>query len=308
MLAGLPPAPPPREDAPTPGAGVGFALAANTIWGLVPAYWKTLADVPAHELTAWRALWAAGVGLLLLIATRRTRELGAAFRERRLALPIVLSGALIAVNWLVFIHAVGTDRVSHTSLGYYVNPLVSVALGFLVLRERLRPAQWAAVAVAATGVVWWTLRLGGLPWIAAALAASFALYGLVRKLVPVAPLVGFALEMLYLAPLAAAWLATRPSLVLADADLARHAWVAVSGVVTAAPLVCFAAAARRLPLAVLGIFQYIAPSLALLLAVAAYGEAFTRHHAISFGCVAAALTIFTTDSLHASRRAARIPA
>jgi len=308
MLAGLSPEAPPRDPAPSPGAGVGFALAAYTIWGLLPAYWKTLTDVPADELTAWRALWAAVVGVGLLAATRRTRELVAALREPRLALPIVLSGALIAVNWLVFLYAVASDRVSHTSLGYYVNPLVSVALGFSVLRERLRPAQWLAVGVAAAGVVWWTLRLGGLPWIAAALAGSFALYGLVRKLVPVAPLVGFALEMLTLAPFAAGWLLSRPALALADADPARHAWVALSGVLTAAPLVCFASAARRLPLVVLGIFQYIAPSLALWLAVAVYGEAFTRHHAVSFGCVAVALAIFTTDSLRAARRAARAPA
>jgi chloramphenicol-sensitive protein RarD len=218
---------------------------------------------------------------------------------------MVLSGALIAVNWLVFIYAVSSDRVSHTSLGYYVNPLVSVALGFFVLREGLRPAQWFAVGVASAGVVWWTLQLGGLPWIAAALAGSFALYGLVRKLVPLPSLVGFALEMLYLAPLAATYLASRPTLALADAGASLHAWVAVSGIVTAAPLVCFASAARRLPLAVLGIFQYIAPSLALLLAVAVYGEAFTHHHAVSFGCVALALSIFSLDSFRAGRHPAR---
>jgi chloramphenicol-sensitive protein RarD len=270
----------------------------------VPAYWKTLADLPPDELTAVRALWAAAVGVALLLVTRRTRELHAAASTRRLALPILLSGALIAFNWLVFIHAVNSDRVSHTSLGYYVNPLVSVALGFFLLREVLRPAQWVAVAVAALGVAWWALRLGGLPWIAAALAGSFALYGLVRKLVPVPSLVGFALEMLYLAPFAALYLATRPNLALADIDVKRHAWIAVSGVVTAAPLVCFASAARRLPLAVLGIFQYIAPSLALLLAVGVYGEAFTTNHAVSFGCVAVALSIFSVDSFRAGRRPA----
>ena len=296
---------PPRRGAGAAPSGVGYALAAYAIWGLVPAYWKTLSDVPAAELTAWRALWAVAVGVALLVVTRRTRELRSAIREPRLALPIALSGALIAANWLVFLYAVATDRISHTSLGYYVNPLVSVALGCLVLREWLRPAQWLAVGIAAAGVAWWTLRLGGLPWIAAALAASFALYGLVRKLVPVPPLIGFTLEMLYLAPVAAGYLASRPDLALAGADAALHAWVALSGFVTAVPLVCFASAARRMPLAVLGIFQYIAPSLALWLAVVAYGEAFTRHHAVTFACVAAALVIFSADSLRAARRAAR---
>ncbi len=295
---------PNATDSLGPGAGAGFAIAAYAIWGLVPAYWKTLADLPADELTAVRAVWAAGVGVVLLLGTGRLRELGAAARESRLALPILLSGGLIAINWLVFIHAVSTDRVSHTSLGYYVNPLVSVALGFFLLKERLRPAQWVAVGVAALGVVWWALRLGGLPWIAVALAVSFALYGLVRKLVPVPSLVGFALEMLYLAPFAGFYLAARPSLALADVDATRHAWIAVSGIVTAAPLVFFASAAKRLPLAVLGIFQYIAPSLALGLAVVVYREAFTAHHAVSFGCVALALAIFTVDSFRAARRPA----
>ena len=274
---------------------------AYAIWGFVPAYWKTLSGLPVDELTAWRALWAAGLGLLLIAVTRGGRALRAAASEPRLMAPIALSGVLIAINWLVFIHAVDTDRVSHTSLGYYVNPLVSVALGFFVLGERLRPGQWLAVAVAAGGVVWWTIALGGLPWIAAALAISFGLYGLVRKLVPVSALAGFALEMCALAPLAAAYLATRPTLALGDADAARHAWLAVSGVVTAAPLVCFAGAARRLPLAVLGLFQYIAPSLALGLAVFAYDEPFTRDHALSFGCVALALAILTVDSFAAAR-------
>jgi len=152
-------------------------------------------------------------------------------------------------------------------------------------------------------VAWWTVSLGGLPWIAAVLAGSFALYGLVRKLVPVPALVGFAMEMLLLAPWAAAFLASRPELVLGDAPASRHAWVAVSGVVTAAPLVCFASAARRLPLVVLGLFQYIAPSLALGLALFAYGEPFTPDHGVSFGCVALALAIFSADAWVAARRA-----
>ena len=286
------------------GAGVGFAVTAYAIWGLVPAYWKTLTHVPVDELTAWRAVWAAFVGVALLLLTRRAGELRAAAANVRLALPIALSGLLIAINWGVFLYAVSTDRVSHTSLGYYVNPLVSVALGFFVLGERLRPAQWLAVCVAGAGVAWWTLRLGGLPWIAAVLAGSFALYGLVRKLVPVPSLVGFSLEMLYLAPIALAYLAWLPSPALAGAGAPLHAWVAVSGAVTAAPLVCFASAAKRLPLAVLGIFQYIAPSLALLLAVGLYGEAFGGDHAISFGCVAVALVIFTLDSFRTPRRPA----
>ena len=180
---------------------------------------------------------------------------------------------------------------------------VSVALGFVVLRERLRPAQWVAVAVAAVGIAWWTARLGGLPWISAVLAVSFALYGLVRKLAPIGSLVGFALEMLVLAPPAAVFLAAQPtgSLALPGAQTRVDLWLAASGLVTAAPLVFFASATRRLPLIAIGVFQYLSPSLALLLAVLWFGEPFTRDHAIAFGFVAVALSIFTLDALRSTR-------
>jgi chloramphenicol-sensitive protein RarD len=299
------PVPPDRPpSAPeTTAAGTAFALAAYGLWGLMPAYWKQLAAIPAAELTAWRALCSAAFGVGLLLVTRRSRELVRVLRTARNALPIALSAALLGVNWLVFIFAVQTDRITDTSLGYYVNPLVSVALGFAVLRERLRPGQWLAVAIAALGVVWWMLRLGGLPWISTALAVSFALYGLVRKLTPISSLTGFVLEMLFLAPFAVAFLAAQPSegLALPSADGAVDAWLAASGLVTAAPLVFFASATRRLPLTAIGIIQYISPSLALLLAVLWYGESFTRDHAIAFGFVAVALSIFTLDALRTTR-------
>ena len=294
----------PNDHSPsTAAAGTAFALAAYGLWGLAPAYWKQLAPIPAAELTSWRALCSAAFGIALLVLTRRSHELTRVLRSARSALPIALSAALLGVNWLVFIYAVQVGRITDTSLGYYVNPLVSVALGFIVLGERLRPGQWLAVAVASAGVVWWTTRLGGLPWISSALAVSFALYGLVRKLVLISSLAGFALEMLFLAPLAAVFLAVQPSgsLALPGAGAGVNAWLALSGLVTAAPLVFFASATRRLPLTAIGIFQYISPSLALLLAVLWYGEPFTRDHAISFGFVAVALSIFTLDALRMTR-------
>jgi chloramphenicol-sensitive protein RarD len=290
-------------------AGTAFALAAYGLWGVMPAYWKQLAPIPAAELTAWRALCSAASGVLMLVLLRRSRDVVRALRSARDALPIAISAALLGVNWLVFIFAVQTDRITDTSLGYYVNPLVSVALGFAVLGERLRPAQWIAVAVAGGGAVWWTARLGGLPWISAALAVSFALYGLVRKLVPISSLAGFALEMLFLAPLALVFLAVQPSgsLALPGASAGVLAWFAASGLVTAAPLVFFASATRRLPLTAIGIFQYLSPSLALLIALLWYGEPFTRDHAISFGFVAVALSIFTLDALRSTREASPAP-
>jgi chloramphenicol-sensitive protein RarD len=297
------PDPPPSAPVST-AAGTAFALAAYGLWGVMPAYWKQLAPIPAAELTAWRALCSAASGMLLLLSLRRSHELVRALRSARDALPIVLSAALLGVNWLVFIFAVQTGRITDTSLGYYVNPLVSIALGFAVLGERLRPTQWLAVAIAAGGAIWWTARLGGLPWISAALAVSFALYGLVRKLVPISSLAGFALEMLFLAPLALVFLAAQPagSLALPGASAGVVVWLAASGIVTAAPLVFFASATRRLPLAAIGIFQYLSPSLALLLAVVWYREPFTRDHAIAFGFVAVALSIFTLDALRSTRK------
>jgi chloramphenicol-sensitive protein RarD len=300
---------PARPAAQSAAAGTAFAFTAYALWGVMPVYWKQLASIPAAELTAWRALCSAVFGIALLLITGRTRDLVGGLASARRALPIALSALLLGANWLVFIFAVQTDRITDTSLGYYVNPLVSVALGFAVLRERLRPAQWLAVGVAAGGVAWWTVQLGGLPWISAALAVSFALYGLVRKLAPVASLVGFALEMLFLAPLAVVFLAAQPAgdLALGSAGGAAGAWLAASGIVTAAPLVCFASATRRLPLSSIGILQYLSPSLALLLAVLHYGESFTRDHAIAFGFVATALSIFSLDALRATRDASSVP-
>jgi chloramphenicol-sensitive protein RarD len=299
-----------NDHAPsTTAAGTAFALAAYGLWGLAPAYWKQLSLIPAPELTAWRALYSAAFGVALLVIMRRAHELTGVLRNARELLPIALSAALLGVNWLVFIFAVQIGRITDTSLGYYVNPLVSVALGFVVLGERLRRAQWVAVAVASAGVVWWSTQLGGLPWISTALAVSFALYGLVRKLVPISSLAGFALEMLFLAPPAAIFLAAQPagSLVLAGAGTDVDLWLAASGLVTAAPLVFFASATRRLPLAAIGIFQYISPSLALLLAVLWYGEPFTRDHAVAFGFVAVALSIFTLDALRTTREPSPAP-
>ena len=289
--------------------GAAYAVAAYLIWGLVPAFWKPLSHLGSLELTAWRALFAAAVGIALVVASGRLSELSTALRTPRGVASILCAALLIGVNWWVFLYSVETDRVSHTSLGYYVNPLMSVALGFLLLGERLRPPQAVAVAVATLGVLWWTWQLGGLPWISTALAGSFALYGLVKRRTSLSPQVSFAGEMLCLSPVAIAILALQPGPRVFPAEsLGLSLWIALSGVVTAAPLVLFASAARRLPLVMLGVFQYIAPTLALLLAVAAYREPFTWQHAGTFVCVWIALLIFTVDSFRTLRRPAAITA
>jgi chloramphenicol-sensitive protein RarD len=281
-----------------------YALAAYGVWGFAPVYWRALDVVPAPQQLAHRVLWSLAVGVALLLLTRRVGELRAALRSRRHLLPMIASAALIGSNWLVFLYAIETDRVLDTSLGYYINPLISVLMGTLLLGEKLRPWQMAAVGLAAAGVLQLGLSLGALPWISLVLAVSFALYGLVRKLAPVMPVVGFTLETAILAPLGLAFLLfvrAEGNDATGDATLALRLLLVGSGAFTALPLLCFNSAAKRLRLSTVGLFQYIAPSIAFVLAVALYDEPFTRAHAITFGCVWGALAIYSLDGLRAPR-------
>jgi len=290
--------------APTRSGAV-YAVAAYTSWGLLPAYWKSLADVPALEVLMHRVAGTVVFACLLLTVSRRWEEVRAALRSRRALALLAASSLLIAGNWLTFIWAVGQHQIVATSLGYYLNPIVNVGIGMVVLREQLRPLQLVAVAIAAAGVAYFTAAQGGLPWISLVLALSFALYGLVRKTVSVASLAGLAIETAALAPLAVAGIAWREAhgsgafARAADLSPAVPWLLGCAGVVTATPLVWFASAARRLRLATLGLFQYIAPSLSLLLAVLVYGEPFTRAHAIVFACIWTALALYTLESWRA---------
>lgn len=287
---------------------MGLAFAAYGLWGFAPVYWKLLRALPAAELLAHRVLGSLAVGLLLVAATRRWRELAAVLRSHQRVLPIVASSLLIGLNWLVFIQAVNTGHVLATSLGYFLNPLVSVLLGVAFLGERLTRGQLAAVVIGAAGVVYWAVDLGEAPWIALTLAASFGLYGLVRKLASVGPLEGFTLEVLLLAPAALAYLAhlgAQDVMTLPHVGVDVKALLAGAGVITAAPLLCFTSAARLLPLSTLGFFQYLAPSLSFLIAVGLYREPFGRAQAVAFSCVWAALALFwlaTRRALGASER------
>ena len=278
--------------------GLLYALGAYGLWGVSPIYWKWVSEVPADEMLTWRALWALAVTLVFGALTGRARHARAALRRPRLLLALALTGGLLALNWFTFIWAVQTDRILATSLGYYMSPLVHVLLGMLVLGERLVRAQGIALAIATAGVVYLTIEYGELPWIALLLPISFGVYGLVRKLAPVQPLVGFGLEMLLLLPLALAylaWLLVSGRSFMLDASASLHGLVALSGLVTATPLIWFVCAAQRLPLTTLGMFQYVAPSLSLVLAVWLYGEPFTRVQVVTFLCVWVALSLYSTD-------------
>jgi len=283
--------------------GALYATAAYGVWGLTPLYWKAVEKVPPPELLGHRILWSCAVGVALVSAARAWPELARCVRTPREGLPILLASALLAANWLVFLWAVATDRVLATSLGYYVTPLVNVALGVGFLGERLSRGQVVALALATAGVATLAVRLGEAPWIALALAGSFGCYGLVRKKARVGPVAGFGLEMLLLAPAAAAYLlvlGAEGGLSLPGQTPRVQALVAAAGVVTAAPLLWFNHAARRLRLATLGFFQYLAPSVAFALAVFAFGEPFTPAHAFAFGCVWLALAIYSLDAMRAS--------
>jgi len=287
------------KPGPDATRGMLLAVAAYGLWGFAPAYWKLLRAAPASELLAQRVVWSLVVGALLIAITGRWRELAGVLRSGRQLLPIVISSLLIGVNWLIFLEAVGSGRVLATSLGYFLNPLVSVLLGVVFLGERLTRGQGVAVAIGCAGVGVWAVDLGEAPWIALSLAASFGLYGLVRKVASVAPLVGFTLETLLLTPPSLVYLATlaaQDGMTLPHESLGVKALVVGAGVITAAPLLCFTSAARRLPLSTLGFFQYLAPSISFLLAVGLYEEPFGRTQAIAFSCVWAALALFSFAS------------
>jgi chloramphenicol-sensitive protein RarD len=279
--------------------GVVYALAAYSTWGIVPIYWKLLDCVATPRILAHRVLWTLLVAAALLFATGRGRELRATLSSGPRLGALLLSAGLIGGNWGVFLWAMLHERVLETSLGYYLNPLVNVALGAAFLGERLSAAAWIAVALAAGGVGVLALGAGGLPWVSLFLAGTFALYGLVRKLAPVRPLVGLAVETALLAPLAAGWLVWSAAGAgpAAAPDLRTVLLLAGGGLVTAFPLLNFAAAARRLWLTTLGLFQYIAPSLTFLLAVAVFREPFEARQGLAFVLIWTALAVYTADAL-----------
>lgn len=289
-------------------AGSGYAVAAYAWWGLVPAYWKLFGDVPPLEIVAHRVLWSLAFTGPLVVLLGRWGELREVVRDRRRGLALAASGALIALNWGIFIWAVGAGRIVETSFGYFLNPLVSVALGVALLGERLRPAQHWAIGLAALGVLILGLGAGAAPWVPLALALTFGLYGLLRKVTRVSSLVGLTIETALIAPFAlgcVTWLERSGASHFAAGNSRTTALLAFSGAMTALPLLWFARAARRLPLSTLGLFQYLAPSLAAVLAVAFYGETFTQMRALSLLCIWVGIAVFSIDSLRAEVQVTR---
>jgi chloramphenicol-sensitive protein RarD len=279
---------------------------AFTIWGLFPVYLHPLRAVPALQVIAHRISWSCLFILAWMLWRGELGRLSAIFTRPALLARLLLSALLISSNWLVYVWGVSHGQIVETSLGYYINPLMNVVLGIFVLRERLNPVQWFAIALAAVAVVYVTLEAGRAPWIAFALAVSFSLYGLVRKVISVEALPGLATETLLLMPFAAAYLgwceaAGSGALTRSGGEVA--ALLVGSGVVTAVPLFLFAYAARLLPYSTVGVLQYIGPSLQLACGVLLFHERFDGARAVGFVLIWLALAIYATDGVLRSRAA-----
>jgi len=275
--------------------GLAAGLGAFSIWGMAPVYFKQLAGVGADEIIAHRVVWSVLFLALVLFIRKRFAVLAHLRISWREFQALCLTAGLIGVNWLVFVHAVNTDRILSTSLGYFINPLMSVLLGLVVFRERLVPAQTLAVFIAAAGTGYMAWKIGQIPWISLSLAASFAAYGVIRKLLDVGPMVGLFWETLVVSPLALIWiwrLAIDERLAFDWLEPSSALLLAGTGVLTVAPLLLFAAGVRRVPLTTIGLMQYLAPSITFILAVFVYGEPFTMDHAITFGLVWLGLVLF----------------
>jgi chloramphenicol-sensitive protein RarD len=288
-------------------AGVLFGIGAYGLWGLLPLYFYVLAPTGAVEIVANRVVWSLLFCVLLITVTRSWRVLGAAFRNRSVIVPLSIAAGLIAVNWLTYTYGVTTGQAVETSLGYFINPLVSVLLGVFVLKEKLRPLQWTAVGIGFVAVGVLTFSYGKLPWIALTLACSFGLYGFFKKRVGprVDALTSLTVETVVLTPFAGA---TMIALAVSGAATlgsngAGHFWLLLaSGVITAVPLLFFGASARRLPMTTIGLLQYFAPVLQFIVALTVFREAMTTERWIGFGVVWLALLVLTLDMLRAARK------
>ncbi len=285
--------------------GIWSALGAYVLWGLLPVYWKALRAVPAPQILAHRIFWSFGFLAFLVILLREGPALRRASGHWRTLLVYLGAALLLAVNWFVYIWAVNDGRIVETSLGYYINPLVSVALGVALLREKLRRLQWVAVAVAASGVLYITWQYGAFPWVSAVLALTFGSYGLIKKVAPLPALPGLALETALLCLPAAGYLwgmEHRGSGALGHGGWAQDGLLVFTGVVTAMPLLLFATAARLVRLSTLGLLQYVSPTCGLILGVAAYGEPFPRPRAVGFGIIWLALALYWWEGVWRWRR------
>jgi chloramphenicol-sensitive protein RarD len=291
-----------------PGRGVAATAAAFLIWGLFPLYIAALARVSALQITAHRVVWSCVFVLAVLAARRQLGTIGEAIARPGVLARLAGSAILVSVNWLAFVWAINNKQTVEVSLGYYINPLLNVVLGIMVLKERLNRVQWISVAIATAGVAYLTFETGRVPWIALAVAISFGVYGLIRKVAKVDALPGLAIEMILLTPFAVGyliWCESQGIGALGHTGAFTDTLLVLSCVVTATPLALFAYGARLLPYSTVGILQYIAPSLQLVCALFILGEPFQRARAVGFALIWVALVVYAVDGVLRSRRVAR---
>lgn len=280
--------------------GILYAATAYALWGVFPLYFKSLQEIPPMEILLHRMVWSLLFVVIVLAWRRQWSWLGKVIRQPKVLAGFAASALLLSGNWFIYIWAVNNGHVVESSLGYFINPLFNVLLGALILRERLRAVQWIAVAIAACGVAWLTWQGGSLPWIALMLATTFALYGLMRKTAALGALEGLALETMLLFPLAFGYLLMltldgQSSFVTASTT---SQWLMVAaGPITAIPLLLFASGARRIPLSLLGLLQYIGPTLQLLLGVWLYHEPFGGARLLGFALIWSALAVYSAEGL-----------
>lgn len=288
--------------------GALYAIVCYLTWGVFPIYFKALEPLEAGEILLHRMIWSMVFLSIVLTLRRQWGWLSKALSDPSLVLRVIASAVMLSTNWFVYIWACNSGHVIDASLGYFINPLANVLLGFLVLGERLRRLQWFAIAVATLGVGWLTAEAGQLPWIGLTLASSFALYGLLRKTAPLGALEGLALETMVLFPFALAclvWLLWHASDAAREVVLQKRWLLVAAGPITAVPLLMFAAAARRISFSLLGILQYVCPSLQLALGALLYGESFKEGRALGYGAIGVALLIYSAEALWQSRRGQR---
>lgn len=289
--------------------GVFYAFAAYTAWGLLPVYWKAVQFVPAREILAHRILWSFAFVALLLIIKKQWGNVRAVLRDKSKLGGLILSSLLITSNWYIYIWAVNNNRVVEASLGYYINPLLTVLLGVIVLRERMDRWQILSLIIAAAGVIVLTLEYGKIPWISLSLATTFALYGLAKRLVQVDSLLGLALETAVVVPVALIYLSmvqVNGAGVIGHSSSITMLLLLGTGIVTATPLLWFAQAAKMVPFSTMGFIQYVSPSLSLILGVFLYHEEFTSAHAMSFGVIWIALAVYSISRVAVARKNLRI--
>ena len=285
--------------------GILFGAGAYLMWGFFPIYFKLLHQVPAVQILGHRMVWSLLFLLALVAILREGRSVRRSVSNRRTLLIYLLAAVLLAANWLTYIWGVNAGFVIETSLGYFINPLVNVVLGVILLHEHMRPAQWAPVGLAAAGVLYLTLLNGSLPWIALVLALTFGSYGLVKKLAPLGSLHGLTLEtgLMFIPALGyLLWMGHTGQGAFIRLGPTITILLALSGVLTAVPLLMFGAAARRVPLTTMGILQFVTPTCQFLLGVLAYHEPFSLARLAGFICIWLALTLYVTEGLIAQRR------